>query len=207
MAFQPIPPGPCHPLMIQCLVEDPIPYSYSWCYLQPSPLRVPYPYAQNPIHVTGMGKNCQISLKTDLNYKHTVLFKIIGPLNSKRLEISVLRLLFQDERPQIQWCQLDVLIMGPSIFLHIWLPAVNVNHTPFLLHPPPTPKSQLSLSLFLSHGHGKSGFLTEGGKRRFWYGEGSGKLKRKMEGKSLWIRFTHLWLEEWKARSYSRGIW
>ena len=130
-----------------------------------------------------------------------MLFKLIGFFRPRRFKISVLSLSLE-----IQWCQWDLLIIGPAIFLHFWLTAVGANHTPLLPRLPPTPESQLPLSLSLSHGCGNSGFLTEGGKRKFWYGEGPGKLKQKMEGKSLWARFRHLWLEEWKPEAIQEGF-
>lgn len=62
----------------------------------------------------------------------------------------------------------------------------------------------------LSHGLGNSGFLTDGGKRRFWYGKRPGNLKRNMEGKSLWTGFKQLWLEKWEPTAIQErfgGAW
>lgn len=125
-----------------------------------------------------------------------MLFKLIGHFSPRRFKISVLSLSLE-----IQGCQWDLLIIGPAIFLHFWLTAVSANHTPLLPRLPPTPESQLPLTFSLSHECGNSGFLTEGGKRKFWYGEGPGRLKQKMEGKSLWTVFRHLRLEEWKPEA------
>ena len=74
-----------------------------------------------------------------------MLFKLIGFFRPRRFKISVLSLSLE-----IQWCQWDLLIIGPAIFLHFWLTAVGANHTPLLPRLPPTPESQLPLSLSLS---------------------------------------------------------
>ena len=105
-AFQPIPLGHCHPLKLKShdrvpspssmstRSEDPIPYSYSQRHSQPSPLRAPCETAKNATHVTGMGRNSQTHFRLQA---HRIVQNNCH-LNSKRLEISVLRIWFKAKK-------------------------------------------------------------------------------------------------------------
>lgn len=102
-------------------------------------------------------------------------------LNSERLEISVLRIWFKANKKPL-WCQLDFLIIVPSIWLRFWPAAANVNHT----LPSPSLPSPNSLSLRTREPCNWKRELEILVQRTARETE-----EKKMEGKNLWTGFKH----------------